>query len=1141
MLKTESALIAEKIGFCALCKSRCGATYRIEDGRLISAGPAPSHPTGKSLCVKGKAAPEILYSADRLMYPMRRTKPKSSPDPGWRRISWEQALSEASTKLAEIRDEFGAEAVAFSTTTPSGTALSDGADWVERLIQRFGTPNWVSTTEICNWHKDFAHAFTFGTGIPYPDYRNADTVVLWGFNPSAVWLDQATQVAEARARGATIIVVDPRQAGYAIGADHWLRVRPGSDGILALGIMRLLIEERGYDEPFLRRWTNGAFLVREDNGRFLRERDVTGLGGDAFVVIDNEEAPSFVERNSGAAADVLEEAKLRGPMIVRCAEGDVCCRTAFDHLIGACTKYSLDEVSEMTWVDKSKIHAAAHALSEANHISYYTWTGLGQHADSTQIDRALATLMALKGCFDTRGGNVVLASHPRNSVCGPFLLPRGQAAKALGFADKPLGPPNQGRVTAHDFYKAVIEGDPYHVRALVGFGANLAVAHAQSKRGLEALRRLDFYLHCDVFENPSSRYADILLPVNTPWEREALRVGFGSGQEAEEWIQLRQKMVEPLGESRSDTEICFDLARRLGLSDDFFGGDIEAGLSHFLEPTGLTLSELRAKPEGVRRPLKTEYRKYAVTDGRRVCGFATETGQVELYSELLKRNGQPAVPSFDVDRLPGNGVFPFVLTTSKMVYFCHSQQRQIPSLRKREPHPSVELAPETAEAQGLEAGDWVELETPHGRARMRVKLNKTLHAKVIRASYGWWQANVALGLPGYDPFTDAGANYNLLVGTDRLDPVSGAAAHRSTSCRLNVLASEGVSSSWRGFKAMRVISRRELATDVVAIGLARLDGGPLPDFDPGQHIVLRWQEANADPIIRCYSLTGPARSDARASYDIAVRRVGAPRERLDLPPGRMSSVIHERLSIGDIVEIKAPSGKFCIPSAGDKPIVLVAGGIGVTPFMAHLETVAMLQPAPRIHLVYANRTAASEAFGQRIVELQRLIPSLTVTKFFSDMAVTMPRGAQRRISATTDILLEEFAEPPVVFFCGPPSMTATLRRALADAGHPREFVFEEAFTASQVDLAQLPSGPFLVTFSNSGKTVTWDRTRGSLLELAEAEGVKITSGCRAGQCESCALEVLDGKFLYRTALDHDNEDHCLACQAVPVSDLVIAA
>jgi ferredoxin-NADP reductase len=837
----------------------------------------------------------------------------------------------------------------------------------------------------------------------------------------------------------------------------------------------------------------------------------------------------------------LERARLRGPVVVHCANGDIRCRTALDHLIGACTKYSLDEVSEMTWVDKSKIHAAARALSAASRVSYYTWTGLGQHAEATQIDRALATLMALKGCFDTRGGNVILASHPKNAVCGPSMLSQDQTAKALGFADKPLGPPNQGRVTAHDFYKSVIEGDPYRVRALVGFGANLAVAHAQSKRGLEALQQLDFYLHCDVFENPSARYADILLPVNTPWEREALRVGFGSGQQAEEWIQLRQKMVEPIGEARSDTEICFDLACRLGLSEEFFGGDIEAGLAYFLKPTGLTLSELRAKPEGVRRPLKTEYQKYAVANGGKVAGFATETGQVELYSELLKRNGQPAVPDFAADRLPGNDVFPFVLTTSKMAFFCHSQHRQIPSLRKRESHPSVELAPETAEAQGLEAGDWVELETAHGRARMRVKLNKTLHAKVVRASYGWWQANTKLGLPGYDPFTDAGSNYNLLVGTDRLDPVSGAAAHRSTSCRLNALTSEGFALSWKGFRAMRVTSRRELATDVVAIGLASVDGGPLPDFEPGQHIVLKWQEGDAEPIIRCYSLTGPARAVGRASYDIAVRRVGPPRERLELPSGRMSSAIHERLSIGSAVEIKAPSGKFCLPPMADRPMVLVAGGIGITPFMAYLETMAMVQRPPRIHLVYANRALNSEAFCQRLAELQRLIPSLTVTKFFSTLDAAAPTRAPRRISAAADILLEEFTDPPLVFFCGPPSMTASLRRALADAGHPREFVFEEAFTASQVDVSQLPSGPFSVTFSNSGKTVTWDRTRGSLLELAEAEGVKITNGCRAGQCESCALDVLDGKFLYRTALDQDDEDHCLACQAIPASDLVVAA
>ena len=80
-----------KLGWCALCRSRCGATFVVEDGKLASVGPDPNHPTGKSLCVKGRAGPEILYSPDRILYPQKRTNPKDSEDPGWVRIGWDEA------------------------------------------------------------------------------------------------------------------------------------------------------------------------------------------------------------------------------------------------------------------------------------------------------------------------------------------------------------------------------------------------------------------------------------------------------------------------------------------------------------------------------------------------------------------------------------------------------------------------------------------------------------------------------------------------------------------------------------------------------------------------------------------------------------------------------------------------------------------------------------------------------------------------------------------------------------------------------------------------------------------------------------------------------------------------------------------
>jgi anaerobic selenocysteine-containing dehydrogenase/ferredoxin-NADP reductase len=1137
-----TGVIEKKDGYCALCKSRCGATYSIEGGRLVGAGPAPNHPTGKSLCVKGKAAPEILYSSDRLMFPLRRTTPKSSHDPGWVRISWEEAMSEVARRISDIRAAHGPEAVAVSTTTPSGTALSDGEEWVERLIQIFGTPNWVSTTEICNWHKDFAHAFTFGIGIGYPDYLNADMILLWGFNPSSVWLDQATQVAEGRSRGAKLIVVDPRQSGFAIGANLWIRVRPASDGILMLGVMRLLIESGRYNLEFVRRWTNAALLIRDDTGAFLRQSDLPGHAGDNFVVA-KDDSFRFLSRKGREADHVLSNCDLLVTKDVVTKDGVVKCRSAFERLLAATRDYSLDRVAALTWVEPSRIEALADAIADAKSVAYYTWTGLGQHAEATQIDRAFATLMALKGSFDAPGGNLILPSHKRNAVSGPSFLASEQLAKAIGMADKPLGPPKQGRIIAHDFYKAALHGAPYKIRGMIGFGSNLAVAHADSRRGKEALQALEFYVHCDVFENPSARFADILLPINTPWERDALRIGFGSGVAAQEYIQLRQKMVEPLGESRSDAEFCFDLATRLGLAGKFFGGNIETARKYILEPTGVTLDYLQEHPEGIRIPLAMEHRKYSRTDGQRFEGFDTETGLVELYSALLHRHGQPPVPHFDDDQLPGNSEFPFVLTTAKTGYYCHSQHRQIPSLRKREPHPVVELSPDAAENLGLEGDEWVELETKTGRARMKTKIEKSLHPRVVKASYGWWQSNSELSLPSYDPFDQAGANYNLLVSADRLDPVSGAAAHRSQSCRLTPLKSDQMRCGWRGYKKMSVAGLERIADEVTAVSLIGLNEEDLPDYVPGQHIVVRRSMGGTETkeLVRCYSLTGRAVEPARKVYKIAVRFVPAPSNRVDLPNGRMSGLINRDLKIGDIVEIKAPAGSFAIPIAPRRPVVLVAGGVGITPFMSYLETMSRQSHGHRIHLVYVNRKPVTEAFSERLVTLEQNMTRLSIARFFTDACEASPERCRSGRPRVQDIVLPEFEIAPLIYMCGPSSMTESLREAFKQIGHPPDLLFEESFASAQVDSSLLPEGPFNVTFSRSGKTAVWSRSQGSLLELAEREGVRISSGCRAGQCETCEVELLSGEIQYRAAIQYSAEKMVLACQAVPRTDLVIDA
>ena len=183
-------------GFCALCRSRCGCVSVVEDGRLVAVEPDPSHPTGASLCVKGRAAPELVYAEDRLLYPMRRTRPKSDPDAGWERISWDDALDWTAARMREVARRHGPEGVAFGCTTPAGTAVSDGFLWILRLIRAFGSPNLVWGEELCAWHRDFVTPFTFGVDIGTPDFDRTGCLLLWGHNPSATYLAQATAVSE---------------------------------------------------------------------------------------------------------------------------------------------------------------------------------------------------------------------------------------------------------------------------------------------------------------------------------------------------------------------------------------------------------------------------------------------------------------------------------------------------------------------------------------------------------------------------------------------------------------------------------------------------------------------------------------------------------------------------------------------------------------------------------------------------------------------------------------------------------------------------------------------------------------------------------------------------------------------------------
>jgi anaerobic selenocysteine-containing dehydrogenase len=273
-----------------------------------------------------------------------------------------------------------------------------------------------------------------------------------------------------------------------------------------------------------------------------------------------------------------------------------------------------------------------------------------------------------------------------------------------------------------------------------------------------------------------------VLPVASPFETEALRVGFEVSQQAQSHVQLRRPVVTPRGEARSDLQIVFALAVRLGLGEHFWDGDINAAWRYRLAPSGITLDALRAQPRGISLDLPTAHRKH---EDR---GFRTPTGLVELYSQELAEHGHPALPTFVEPPLSPRSrpdlvrEDPLVLTCAKSLRYCESQHRQIAELRRAAPDPQVEVHPDTAATRGISAGDWVRISTPNGAVRGRAKLNAGLDPGVVCAQHGWWQGCDELDLPPSDPFEPGGVNLNLVLRQTPSDPVSGSSPLRASLC-----------------------------------------------------------------------------------------------------------------------------------------------------------------------------------------------------------------------------------------------------------------------------------------------------------------------------------------------------------------------
>lgn len=239
----------------------CGLKVLVDEGKAIRVLPDETNKRSKGYaCAKGMASLERIYHPERLLYPLKRNGERG--EGRWERISWDQALEYAAGQLNRIKEESGSQAVAFGQGAPKGLEYL----MLIRLANFFGTPNLVTTGHVCHWPREFMGRMTCGF-LPVPDYENpTQCVMLWGSNPfhtneeGILGVHLKWSLIKSRPK---LIVIDPYRTEIAKEADLWLQIRPGTDDLLTLGFLHIIINEQLYDENFVNEWTTGFELLKE--------------------------------------------------------------------------------------------------------------------------------------------------------------------------------------------------------------------------------------------------------------------------------------------------------------------------------------------------------------------------------------------------------------------------------------------------------------------------------------------------------------------------------------------------------------------------------------------------------------------------------------------------------------------------------------------------------------------------------------------------------------------------------------------------------------------------------------------------------------------------------------------------------------
>lgn len=720
---------------CRLCLVRCGMAVEVEgeavpgpDGARVNSQFGKikgfigdrDHPLSQGyLCVKGKASVDYMDAPDRVIYPQKRVGERGSGE--WERVSWDEALDDIATRMNAIIDEHGARAISVQALPPKEYYAYD------LFLEAIGSPTFFKhDAHNCFTPQLMSDMLTYGslaTYINFMDVEECDTFILWGVNLTETNGSKAVRVGDAvRRNGAKTIVVDPRPTRSAQKADLWLRIRPGTDAALAMGMINIMIQNDWVDDDFVAEWTVGFDELKERAAAYTPEKtsEITWI----------------------PVEDIIEATRLFATSK----------RSALYTFIGATMGgNSISTLRLMGFLPAltGRIDQAGNncILKPVNmRLPSYYRPGASQ-ADRDRLADQIST--------------------------DKFPLLAGPDALTAPY-------PNPSHVI-----DAILTGEPYPVRAL-WTNCNPMVGLEDSYKVLEALKSLDLLVVSDMFESPTAHLADYILPVTNHLESDAIteyaglnlitarikcteargevreeadavldvlrRMGCADDLPAQTYRELLDYRLEPLGinfDEFAEMGSVIGPDERLKYKNGKMRPDGEPGFntpSGKIEFTSLKLEEFGYDPlPEAKEPL------YSPQDAD-----GNKTDVAENYPLIL-------------------------ISGTRAVEYYSTLGISIPRLRKRRPYPGLEMAPETAAAFGLEEGDWAEIAAPTTDKTIirQVTFLPGMDPRVINAEGLWYMPGDDL----VDGTLKVGANV-LTPLRDDLDPVMGGSTARCLMCRI---------------------------------------------------------------------------------------------------------------------------------------------------------------------------------------------------------------------------------------------------------------------------------------------------------------------------------------------------------------------